>query len=81
MVPSPYRVPAQTGSERAPATARASLELTVVALLAWAVTVVRVVVAVVRAEPAGRELDLAWLILFLAPVVIWAEIQGHRAPG
>jgi hypothetical protein len=80
MASNPYRVPAQAGSEPAPAATRASLELTVVAGFAWLVTLVRVAVGVARAEAASRELDLAWLILFLAPVVIWVELQARRAP-
>ena len=80
MLSSPYRLPAEAGSEPAPAAPRASFELTVVAAFAWVVTLCRVVVGLLRVEPASRELDLAWLILFLAPAVIWAEIQAQRAP-
>jgi hypothetical protein len=80
MVSSPYRVPARAGVDPAPARSRASLELTAVAVFAWVVTVARVVTGLVRVEPASRELDLAWLVLFLAPVVIWGELQGQRAP-
>jgi hypothetical protein len=80
MATTPYRVPAQAGSDPAPAASRGSYELTVVAAFAWLVTLLRVVVSLHRGEAACRELDLAWLILFLAPVVIWVELQAQRAP-
>ncbi len=78
MVTSPYRVPTEERAPQAPAAASPHLDLVTVGGLAWVVTIVRVVAALARAEAPNRELDLAWLFLFLGPLLIWHELGIRR---
>jgi len=74
MATNPYRTPAQTGRELTPSQASRPLDLAHVALFAWVVTLVRIAVGLAHAEPPGRELVFAWLILLLAPVLLAKEL-------
>jgi hypothetical protein len=47
----------------------ASSELALTGTFIWLVTVVRVAVSFVRAEPASRELVFAWIVLLVVPLV------------
>ncbi len=76
MATSPYRVPAQSGPKCLRVESQRRLDLAGVAGFAWVITLVRVVAGFVQAEAPNRELDLAWLILLLLPVVIWKELKG-----
>lgn len=74
MLPSPYRTPAEPAPDPPGPAPAVSYEIVGAAALAWALGVLRVAVALIHAEPASRELDLAWLLVFLAPVVLWREL-------
>ncbi len=78
MATSPYRVPAQSGPKCLRAEGQQRLDLAGVAGFVWIVTLVRVVAGLATAEAPSRELDLAWLLLFLLPVVIWKELARYR---
>lgn len=76
----PYRTPASPDAAPAPASRLASYEIAFVGVIAWALGLMRVLFALGRAEAASREVDLAWLLLVLAPIVVWKEIASQRRP-
>jgi membrane protein DedA with SNARE-associated domain len=76
MPPNPYRTSAP---HRADDELPRFLDLAPVAAITWLATLVRVGVALSRSEPASRELDIAWLLLLVLPLVIVAELRAARA--
>lgn len=58
--------------------ARPARDLAVVLALAWALAVLRVVAALARAEAVSVELNLAWLTVIVAPILIWSELAAAR---
>ena len=75
MSPDPYRTPSPS-----PAQPRAavSMEIAVAAGIAWALAVMRVTYALLRADAPSHEIDVAWLIVIVAPIVVWKEIAARR---
>jgi hypothetical protein len=78
MLPSPYRSPAEREPSPPATVPPVSYEIVGAAGLAWALGMMRVAIALTQGEPASRELDLAWLLVFLAPVVLWRELVVLR---
>ena len=78
MAKSPYRTPARSAEEPPRETVPVFGDITGIALFVWIATLLRVGGALLVSEPASRELDLAWLVLFLAPVAIWKDIASRR---
>ena len=79
MASTPYRISSHLGETTKPAESRPHLDLVTVAGLAWIVTILRIVAALTRGEAPSREVDIAWLLLFVAPVVIWQELKLQRS--
>lgn len=48
------------------------------AALVWALGLVRVLVALRRKDSPSLELALAWLVVIVAPIVLWKEITARR---
>jgi hypothetical protein len=80
MTPNPYRTPASLDAAPAPASRFVSYEIAVVGVIAWALGVMRVIFALGRSEAPSREIDLAWLLVALAPIIVWREIASQRRP-
>jgi hypothetical protein len=74
MASSPYRTPARPAADPTPTELSAFLDVAGVAAFAWVVTLVRIAAALLCDEPSSHELDFAWLVLFLAPVIVWNEL-------
>jgi hypothetical protein len=73
---SPYRT-----AERPPPETQSLVPLDVAGMAAflWVVTVGRVALGAAHAEPPGRELALAWLVLVSLPVLAgWALARDRR---
>ena len=77
MATSPYRVRVQAVPDASCAENPPCFDLARVAAFVWMVTLVRIVAAFMATEAPNREIDVAWLILLLAPVVIWKEWARH----
>ncbi len=76
MPPNPYRTSApHKPDDELPR----FLDLVPVAAVTWLVTLVRVGVALARSEPPSRELDVAWLLILVLPLVMVAELRAARA--
>jgi hypothetical protein len=75
---SPYRTPARRAADPPPTEPPTFVDLDYIVVFLWLVTLVRVGGALLRSEPPNRELDVAWLVLFLAPVVLWKELTTRR---
>ncbi len=80
MSPDPYRTPATRDGDSTEPEAFAWYDVTVVAALALLLGVIRVAFALARSEAPSGEVDLAWLVVLIAPVVVWKEIaaSGRR---
>jgi hypothetical protein len=78
MIPDPYRHPATHAPGSAAPPAFAWYDVAVAAALAFLLGVARVAFALARGEPPSREVDLAWLLVMLAPLVVWKEIAARR---
>ena len=78
MAESPYRT--QTRPPEEPPRAKVPVfgDIAGIASFVWLATLVRIGAALLSAEPESRELDFAWLVLFLTPVAIWRDIAGRR---
>ena len=78
MATSPYRAPVHTIERKLCAEAHGCRDIAGVAMLVWLVALARVGVALLGSELPSRELDIAWLAAFLAPVVIAKELASWR---
>ena len=78
MAESPYRTQAQPAEDPSRAEAPVFGDIAGIASFVWVATLVRIGAALLSAEPASRELDFAWLVLLLAPVVIWKDTSTRR---
>lgn len=80
MMPDPYRTPAPAPPEpdRERRSPFASYDMVFAAALAWGLGLIRVVCALQRHETPNRELDFAWLLVFLVPILLWKEIAAQR---
>jgi hypothetical protein len=76
--PSPYRFLARP-APRPPRPSRGpSLDIAVPVAIAWTLGLVRVTCALLRSDAPSHELDIAWLLVVVAPVIIWHEIAAWR---
>ncbi|APR82042.1 Hypothetical protein A7982_07391 [Minicystis rosea] len=46
--------------------------------IAWVLVVLRVTHALLRADAPSHEVDVAWLVVILAPIVVWKELAARR---
>jgi hypothetical protein len=74
----PYRTLPQLDQALSSRLPRAPLDVAVVIGLAWTLAAVRVLAALARADATSRELGLAWLVVLVAPYLIWREIAASR---
>lgn len=72
----PYRTPARLPPDPMLPRAPPAYDVLVVTVVAWALGLMRVVFALFRYEAPCREVDFAWLLVLLAPLVAWREIEA-----
>jgi hypothetical protein len=78
MLPDPYRT--QPLPERVGALPSPPSDLMVPGAFMWIVTLLRVVLGHLRAEPPGQEHDIAWTVLLVMPVLAFLDLM-HRRRG
>lgn len=78
MSPDPYRTPASRDPDSAGREPFAWYDVAITAALVFLLGAIRVAFALARHEASSRETDLAWLLVFFAPIVVWKEIAAYR---
>ena len=77
MAGAPYRTPAPV--DRTAEVPAGTADLSLVLLVLWIASVVRVFGAVARCEVAGAEVSTALLVVVLAPRPLWSSLGRFAA--